>query len=265
MEIHPQRGRVWVSGHVDYDSDLSYSCEASGCNDGDYGRCGSFSNGRVTEVFYHNIANDRGMTNRPPKDSEERLVLLALYKGLKPGDFEVYGEGGYYGDEVAVRYEDTALALFRRFNTESTLLGKLGVALKHEYGFLPEWYPLVKELTVRTVSTTLLTRTNQRLNPETLRGYITSDLVEGIIVKQTLRGYEVVDGNHRTQAALELGLEEVEVLVLSLAVPVRDILVELRNASYHLMHTLTVALNDEHTAVIATGLLSKLRQDIAEI
>lgn len=267
LEINPSaKGKyVWVSGHVEYDYDTSYSCGESGCNDDAPCTCGTIQNGRVTEVYYNNIVNDVGMTNRPPKDSEEKLVLLALYKGLRPGDFEVYGEAGYYGDEVEVRYESTALALFQRFNTEPTLLGKLGVALKYEYGFLPEWYPLVKELTVRVVPTKMLMRSNQRLNPETLRGYITSKHTSGIIVKQTLRGYEVVDGNHRTQTAVELGLEETEVIVLSLTIPVQDILVELRNASYHLMHTLTVALNDGHTAVIATGILSKLKQDLAEV
>jgi len=267
LRIRPEGFSSW---YVEYDYDEEHDCAGYGCDD--YCRCGVITGGRVTEVRSGSMASSRSFLNRLPQSAEERFVLRILFQSLGADDFEVYGENDYYGQVAQVRMQTSAENLFTKFNEEKTLLGKLGVALNNEYGFLPPWWSEVQDLKVKEVDPSAIQLSNPRLNREVMRRYRDeafryvegADLV-GVTVRQTPQGYKVVDGNHRVQTAVSLGMETLEVLVLCVHVEVRDLLEEMRQSYYQFTYAISSALEDVTTKPLALDYLQEAQKSLSEL
>lgn len=218
---------------TEYDA---YYCSTDDCGeDGDYCRDGVYEGLRV--VGWENNSNletffkDQLGIRRSNKTPEDLKAVLAKYDSDQVAqDFEAYGEGGYYGEEIAinvpeyikkeikdyyysqpnatdeagilpyVRGKGTATAGLTPVNAikaqlaeeNSKILKKLENANAVQVGRVD-----LSKLKKRSISQTKEAERDPR-SPDAVRGSGTNESIAGVVFKNSNDEYELLDGYHRT-------------------------------------------------------------------
>jgi len=191
--------------HVDFDCDTYHACQhGSDCCDGDYCRCGSIINTRITDVsFYEN----RSIKKLKLVDQYYVDRIIRLSGVLKHENWDVDICGGYYGEETNGAILDYGVqGDFEKYLREGSALSdadKFKKLLEIEYGYvLDVLKPLNKiRLLERSPKSLLLFNDHYygKIDPNLYKDH----WLPVCVARKEGKKYVVIDGYHRLAAAMK--------------------------------------------------------------
>lgn len=224
-------GRDFKYYGVDYDYDSENSCEESGCNSEGICRCGVIINQRVENVNVVQMAEEiynsyfDKSTQQVRNNKIDSLLygtgkeldiycidrVLRCHKIWEGSNWDIDVQGGYYGEEIGnvtiqSPYDkgiqddiETVLAL-------KTIQEKVNFVLNLEYGYLlPELEGRDYELTTIDTKDVIFGSDGhyKKIQTKNVEHYVDISYkgIRGVVRKEAVDKYKIVDGYHRMYAA----------------------------------------------------------------
>jgi hypothetical protein len=209
---------------VDYDYESYYACaNGSNCCDHDYCRCRTIQNARVKNIdpiLFASVYTDK-IEDEFLRYCIDRLVCSSGL--LCASSWEVSVHGGYYGEEVdgatpdpslEKSFKDSLIALTKSKNNYE----RLKLTLEAEYGHLiPALNKNNYKVSIENVSPDLIKLGNddymRKIDKKNLIFYKEYNLPRAVCFHEG-KHYRVIDGYHRTTAALQNKLETIKIISL---------------------------------------------------
>jgi len=209
--------------HVDVEYETEHNCHAEGCDEEGICRCGWIVNPRIESISHENIVQAIVNVLIGAQTNIQAYCIDRVVRSILNSYFEFEWDidvgGGYYGQEidcVSLEAAPTITSKLKELLQLKTDKERIFYALNLEYGYilpklkvLDQW--TIEELPMKSV---LLPQQEyqKKLKTNQIKAYETWNLPRGLVIEEN-GGYRVIDGYHRTQAAINQKLDTALYLV----------------------------------------------------